>query len=268
MYPRIEWSLFGNAISLQTYFLFAIIAMSVGLLVMLMIFPAIGYKRYEITIIFFGSALFFLIGARLLNYGINRQQYLEEGYGLFTWSFGHFSVYGGMILAGLPVLLLMKIFKKDFWLFADTIVFPFLMSFAIMRVGCFLNGCCYGKACDNFLGVPAPMAKVEVYETLNKFVPLIKQTAGPVYPTQLIEMGFALLFIPVAAILYQKHKGKGYVISLLVVYFSGFRLLVMFFRALPYSQLVTSVVYPLLYSACMLIGIILLMYKIKTSEKR
>ena len=263
MYPTIEVSLFGVEHSLHIYPMFAILAMLVALIVMLILFHTIGYKYYEVLLIFSMCSAFFLIGARLLNYAINHQQYLEEGYSLFTFSFGHFSVYGGMIMAGLPALIWIKVFKKDGWLFADTVVFPFLISFAIMRIGCFLNGCCYGKVCTNFLGVPAPLSKVQIYEALNKFVPLTKLSISPVYPTQLMEMGFALLFIPMGIVLYRKYKGKGYVISLMIIYFSAFRLFVMFFRDLPYDAWVTGFAYPMLYSLCILLGLVLFVYKAK-----
>lgn len=256
MHPDIQLTLFNNFIVIKAYWLFALLAILLALLMMVQLRHLFAYGLHEIILTFIVCAVFFLFGARLLNYALNRENYIREGYHLFTLSFGHFSVYGGMIMAGMSAIVINRLLKKDFWLFADTIVFPFLSAFALMRVGCFLNGCCYGKVCNNFLGIPAPASKVALYTSVNKLIPLLNKTAENVYPTQLMEMAFALLFIPFGIYVYKKHRGKGYVISLLAIYFSAFRLLLLYFRELPYGDLVTKVIYPIIYVSIIMIGLI------------
>ena len=261
MYPTITFSLFGESITLLTYPSFAVLAMVLAVVVMLILFRRIGYRWYEIFIAFALCSVGFLVGARLLNYAINYGHYVEEGYSPWSLSFGHFSLYGGMILAGVTALVLIRLQKKDFWLFADTITFPFLIAFGVMRIGCFLNGCCYGKASNNLLAVPPPLSKVEAYGAMNKFVPLVKVKVAPVYPTQLMEMAFALLFIPFGIFLYRNYRGQGIVVGALMIYFSAFRLFVMYFRELPYGDWVTGIAYPLMYGACMVLGAVTLGYR-------
>lgn len=269
MHPELNANIFGKSYILNTYPLFGLIAIvSAGIITFIML-KKTGYKARHIFVLFLLCAVFFLVGARLLNFLINYDNYISEGYSVFSLSFGHFSVYGGMIFAAIPPIIFIKVYKKNFWLLADTMTFPFLISFAIMRMGCFLNGCCYGIACDNFLGVPAPLSKACTYEALNKLLPNISsKPVGNVYPAQLMEMGFALLFLPLGIYLYRKFKGRGFVASILVVYFSAFRLFVLYFRELPYTDTVIYVVYPIIYNASIVVGIFLFVYNLKLKRKK
>lgn len=266
MYPEIVISIFGVMIKLDTYPLFAGLAVVAALALSVVLLRKIGWKIWQTLILFLTCALFFLIGARLLNFAINYDNYIKEEYSVFELSFGHFSVYGGMAAACLPPLILVKAFKKDIWKLCDTMVFPFILAFAIMRVGCFLNGCCYGKVSDALWAVRAPNALTYAHEKVNSLLPsIIKSNASlTVYPTQLMEMGFALIFIPLGIWLYKKFPGRGVVLFVFASYFSAFRLLVLLFRDLPYSDVVVNVLYPVVYGAVFILGVVMACYRLQS----
>ena len=263
MYPEITFELFGNPIIIDVYPLFGCISIFTALLISVFMLKRVDYKIKDILVIYLLSAIFFLIGARLLNYFVNFEKYQKSGFSIFDLAFGHFSVYGGMIFAFIPPIIFNILRKKDIWIFADAITIPYLVSFAIMRMGCFLNGCCYGKACSNWIAVPAPQSKVELYDKLNKLLPILEVTPDKVYPTQLMEMGFVVIFIPIAFFLQKKYSGRGYAISLTIIYFSAFRLFVMFYRDLPYSDFVINIFYPIFYITLILTGILLFLLRLK-----
>ncbi len=223
----------------------------------------IEWKIWQSALMLAACGVFFLVGARLLNYAINYDNYIKQGYSVLEMSFGHFSVYGGMALALVPPIMFSKIFNKNFYNMADLIVFPFTLSFAIMRVGCFLNGCCFGKACDVFWGVPAPESISDTHKIINSLMPSMakKSDVLMVYPTQLMEMGFALLFIPLGIWLYKKYRGRGVVVFSYAAYFSAFRLIVLFFRELPYSETVVYVFYPIVYGVVIILCTIMAVNK-------
>ena len=149
----------------------------------------------------------FLMGARLLNFAVNHENYGD--FSIASASFGHFSVYGGLVLACVPAVLFAKVWRKSFWMLADNMVFSFIAAFAIMRVGCFLNGCCYGKVCDVFWGVRLPASLAQIHEGVNSLLPSFVRNEDTllVYPTQLMEMGLALLFLMLGCMAIQEIPG-------------------------------------------------------------
>lgn len=66
------------------------------------------------------------------------------------------SMQGGVILAIIVAIGYMKYRKYDVWKVADIYAPSFMLGMAITRVGCHLNGCCWGKACDLPWGVVFP----------------------------------------------------------------------------------------------------------------
>jgi phosphatidylglycerol:prolipoprotein diacylglycerol transferase len=82
-------------------------------------------------------------------------------------SSGGLTFYGGFLLAT-PVLILYAIWKKVPLLRGMDIIAPALMvGLAFGRIGCFLNGCCYGEECSLSWGASFPYgsnAFVEQYE--------------------------------------------------------------------------------------------------------
>jgi len=70
------------------------------------------------------------------------------------------------------------------WL--DLLIVPFVIFHAIGRIGCFLGGCCYGRATDSILGVYFPdLPESGIYHNGQKLL-----------PTQLFEaVGLACLAV-------------------------------------------------------------------------
>jgi phosphatidylglycerol:prolipoprotein diacylglycerol transferase len=82
--------------------------------------------------------------------------------------------YGGLIGSTLAGILYCRIKKLPVWKVADIVAPSIALGYVFGRIGCLLNGCCYGRACDlpwairfpegNPLG--SPMHPTEVYESL------------------------------------------------------------------------------------------------------
>lgn len=85
--------------------------------------------------------------------------------------------------------------KADFLELMDRLIFSFLLSYFIMKIGCFLNGCCYGKMTKSAFSVPLPLREQATLDAS----PLISQFFGSpelrVYPAQLMEASAAILII-------------------------------------------------------------------------
>jgi len=98
-----------------------------------------------------------LIGARWLSVALQR----VSGSGISWWSVLTFvdpvgeSFYGGLGLASLVGLAAVVLQRLPPLKAADSVVLAWVPSIAIVRVGCFLNGCCYGRPTTSPLGLVA-----------------------------------------------------------------------------------------------------------------
>ncbi|WP_028315977.1 prolipoprotein diacylglyceryl transferase family protein [Desulfatibacillum aliphaticivorans] len=109
-----------------------------------------------------------------------------------------------------------------------TFIIFLVLGFA--RVGCFLNGCCYGICSDTF-GVRFPMNSVAAWEHLRRGLTrgFVAPPSLPVIPTQAISAVFlfALAFFALRASL----KNKSHVFFHYVFYYAIFRFFIEFLRA-------------------------------------
>lgn len=97
-----------------------------------------------------GSRLFYVIG-HWNYYSNNLMQAVMIQSGGLVW-------YGGLVGGALAIFLFLRTKKLPIATFADIIAPSLAMGAAIGRVGCLLNGCCYGKPTSlpwaiNLLGV-------------------------------------------------------------------------------------------------------------------
>jgi phosphatidylglycerol---prolipoprotein diacylglyceryl transferase len=95
--------------------------------------------------------LFGLIGARLGHVIFeNLNFYTENPPKIFYFWEGGFVFYGGFIVSFVSGLLFLKFRKRSEFVKPYMQLFtPILsLSYALGRIGCFLEGCCYGKYCD------------------------------------------------------------------------------------------------------------------------
>ncbi len=84
------------------------------------------------------------IGARLLNVITKPQYYLENPDQILTRELVGFSLMGGLVLAVAVGLLACRRTGLDPWRLADAFTPGLFVGLAVMRIGCFLAGCCFG----------------------------------------------------------------------------------------------------------------------------
>lgn len=98
-----------------------------------------------------------LVGARLYYVAFfNPRSFIEEPLSLFKIWEGGLAIHGA-ILGGIITGIVFARFRKiSFWDVADTMSPSLLLGQAIGRLGCFLNGCCFGTPTDSIWGVRFP----------------------------------------------------------------------------------------------------------------
>ncbi len=86
-----------------------------------------------------------IIGARVFYVIENLRFYLKEPLEIIMLSHGGMSWFGGLILGSISGIIYLKRKNMEIYRVVDLII-PFLaLGQSIGRLGCFLNGCCFGK---------------------------------------------------------------------------------------------------------------------------
>jgi len=148
-----------------------------------------------------------IIGARLFHI-IDHLSYYLQNPGQIIGRDG-LAIYGGVLGAALGIWLYSRFSKKSFGYLADVLAPGIILAQAIGRVGCLINGCCYGLETSAFCAV--------VYTHPASLAPL----GVPVHPTQLYEIIYNLLAFGLLASLRGRLKPDG---SLFLGYLSLYAL--------------------------------------------
>lgn len=243
-------AIFGHAV--QSYHLCAAAAGLVGFLLAVLALRGEGVWRFLLPLLTTAAAL---IGARLLNVLTNPEAYHD--FSPFSLSYTKLSLMGGLILGVAVLLLFAAVKKRPTGQVLDAFVLPAAAEIVLLKTGCFLNGCCFGKPTEGPFGMIFP-ANQKKYDFINS-LSILKATSPVVHPTQLYELCGAVLAAVLALTLGRRLKPGGK-FWLFAMGFSLTRLIVLPLRVLPYDRAVTAVFYPCLYGAILLLGALRLIF--------
>lgn len=112
---------------------------------------------------------------------------------------GGLAYYGGFIFAVGFAWYYVRKHGLGWWRTADLASPGIMLGLVCGRLGCFLNGCCYGKPTTSFVGVVFPRGGAAWRQQVDSGLITAAQEALPVHPTQLYEsiacfICFALLY--------------------------------------------------------------------------
>ncbi len=128
-------------------------------------------KPEEVLDMAFAVLVWGFLGARLFYVLQNFSYYRAEPLKIFAIWEGGLIFYGGAISGFLGLWLMSRKKKWSFWKILDFLVPYVALSHAFGRIGCFLNGCCFGKACDlpwavRFPELPYAVHPTQLYEAI------------------------------------------------------------------------------------------------------
>jgi len=113
--------------------------------------------------------VFGIIGARVFYIGQNLFYYIENPLEMIMLQHGGMSWFGGLIAGTCAGILFLKKRKLAVYPVMDFIVPYVALSQAIGRIGCLLNGCCYGKPSEYGIYFPvhdAVLIPTQIYSSL------------------------------------------------------------------------------------------------------
>lgn len=124
--------------------------------------------------------------------------------------------YGGLIGATLAGMCYVWLKKLPLWKMTDILAPSIALGYAFGRIGCLMNGCCYGRACA------MPWAI---------HFPLDHPTHGEgVHPTELYDSLLNFCFYGFLAWLYRRRKFDGEIFAIYLIGYAIIRSFVEYFR--------------------------------------
>ena len=269
MHPYLHLTWFTNqSITISSYRLFFILA-GVAVLVIGMI----GIRRKDLPrckawMILLAMAVSVPIGARGLHILTNPVIYQQTPAKMWSLQLTGFSLMGGLVLATLTGICISWWLCFDPWPLADCVAPGLGVGIVLMRIGCYLNGCCFGKVADLPWAVHFPMGSIPYKYYLPGLLdkqagfPLTLFRSPGVHPTQLYELLAALAITALVIYLDRKKLPSGIPFLVFALLFSAFRWINSMFRVPAHTLNVPDIFYPLLYAGIILLASILLVFRL------
>ena len=169
-------------------------------------------KSDEVLDLAFAILVWGFVGARLFYVLQNLSFYASYPLKIFAVWEGGLIFYGGALASILGFWRTVRKLHLPFWKTLDFIVPYGALAHAFGRIGCFLNGCCYGKACVLSWAVRFP------------------EVAYRVHPTQLYEAFYDLALFVFLLVRRKRSRFEGEIGLLYFIFYGMGRYLIEFVR--------------------------------------
>ncbi len=155
-----------------------------------------------------------VIGARLFYVALNMGKFLQSPIHIIFVREGGLSWHGGLIGAFIALVILHYMRKLPLGKICDYAAVHSVIALAIGRIGCFLNGCCYGKECGCNWGVEFKEAGI----------------TGLRHPTQLYESFMLIIAFIFLLWWWKRKKFDGEMTMIMFALYGVIRFIVEIFR--------------------------------------
>ncbi len=135
---------------------------------------------------------------------------------IFMVQHGGLVYYGGLLGAALGGVLYARIKKLPLWKLADILAPSIALGYVFGRIGCLLNGCCYGRVCQWPWAIHFPQG----HETYP----------NGVHPTEIYDSLLNVVLYAALAWLYRRKKFDGQVFAAYLMCYAVTRSIVETFR--------------------------------------
>lgn len=216
--------------------------------------------------ILFRAVIGGIVGAKVFYLLENFSSVLEDPIGMIFSGAG-LVFHGGLIGGTIAVVALIKKTKRPLGMYADIIGPILLIGQAIGRIGCFSAGCCHGMVCNSFVGVRFPGGSPASFHQFQQgLLESSSLQSLPVYPTQLFEAGFNIIFFFILTKLIRPRLRKyGSTFSIYLIAAGTERFFLEFIRVNP-KVLFGLTIYQFSSLALILAGIIILLFFVKVEK--
>jgi phosphatidylglycerol:prolipoprotein diacylglycerol transferase len=161
-----------------------------------------------------------ILGARIVYVTTYwKQEFADQPLSeIFMIQHGGLVYYGGLIGATIAGMIYIHWKKMPLWKTADVFAPSIALGSVFGRIGCLLNGCCYGRACSLPWAISFPADN-----------PLHPPTT-PVHPTEIYDALLNLVLYIFLAWLFRRKKFDGQIFATYLIVYAVFRSIVEYFR--------------------------------------
>lgn len=212
-----------GSLNIYSYGLMLFISFLVGIKIVEQRAKKFGVEPKKVTDLALVVLIAVVIGARLLYVIFHFSEFKDDLIGIIAFWRGGLAglmFYGGLVFAILAGIFYCQKQKLPLLKMFDAVAPAIVLGEFFTRIGCFLNGCCFGKPTKSFLGIVFPLNSPAGYT--------FKHT--PIHPTQLYSALTGLSLFVVSLVLEKKRLKAGVLFFVILALYSLYRFLIDFVR--------------------------------------
>lgn len=232
MHPII-WRI-TETLAIKSYGIAIAAAFVVGILLTARHARKIGLKFNDFVDMGFWVVIAAIVGARVFYILFNLPAYLKNPVAIVKIWQGGLIFYGGLFAAVLAAIIFMRRRGIPVWLGGDLIAPQIALGYAVTRLGCFLNGCCFGRPTELPWGVAFPPdCGAGRYIAQLTFVAMFSgQPVAEIrlHPVQLYAAAANLVIFAILLLAWRRRRFDGQIFWGYLLLYPVYRFVIEFFR--------------------------------------
>ncbi len=214
----------GN-FQLYSYGVMLFISFALGIWIVERRARRLGVESKKITDLALWILLAVVLGSRLFYVAFHWDEFKNDLVGIIRFwgnppGLSGLMFYGGFLGAFIAGLVFVRVNRLPLLKLLDAVAPAIVLGEGFTRIGCFLNGCCFGKPTSSFLGVVFPTGSAAGARFPNQAI----------HPTQLYSSFAGFVLFGLALILERKRLKSGVLFAVILILYSLFRFGIDFVR--------------------------------------
>jgi len=200
-----------------------------------------------------------VVGARLAYVAANLRSFILAPLSILRIDQGGLIYYGGFAAAGVALFLFARARRERLISLLDFVITSVPLGHAFGRIGCLMNGCCYGKVYRGWPAITFPSGSLAWWHHVDsRLLSAEAPRSLPVYPVQLYEAAFNLALFFLLRLIYRRRHGDGRVVGAYLVLYPAARFLFERLRVAAHGRVYGLSEAQYLSIVLMLLGLVLL----------
>ena len=209
--------------------------------------------KQKVSDLCFAAMIGGIVGARFFYVLLNFDQYSDDLWEIIRIDHGGLVFYGGFFGAVATLIYLIKKNNLNLPETADLLGLALPLGQAFGRIGCFINGCCFGSPSNSKLSIHYSSNNSVLSTQIHQhLIPPDALEPLAVFPVQLVQSGTNLAIWFSMLLISSRLKYKGQLFSLYLILYSMGRFMVEFKRGdyleryigLTISQIICILLFP------------------------